>query len=356
LFAISRNERLWDDDLSNLTPIPEELKTLDRHLRSQLGAPDPRHLFIVTGPDRESVLQSSERFSRLLDTLVAGGEIGGYEMAASVLPSAKTQRERRAALPDAGPLAANLRKAMAGLPFRPDAFVPFLTDVERARNLPLLTPESLEGTALGTRIRSLLFPTAGGWVALTPISGTRDPLALAAAPKASGESNVQLIDLKGQADALVAGYRAEAIRLLGIGLICIALVIYAGLRSFVTTAQVLAPVLAAALLDLATLSFVGVQLTLFHLVALLLVVGVGTNYSLFFNRLHSNRRERALMLLSIAVASIATLLSALALSSSGTPVLRAIGITVAIGSICALALSALLAPRAYDDASNGTKS
>jgi predicted exporter len=350
LFAIARTDRLWDDDLSNLTPIPKELKALDRDLRSQLGAPDPRHLVIVTGPNRESVLQKSERLSHTLDTLVVTGGIGGYEMAARILPSEMTQRERRAALPDASTLAANLGRAMAGLPFRPGAFAPFLTDVERARSQPPLTPESLDGTALGTRISSLLFPGGAGWFALAPISGVHDPVALAAALRASGEAGVLLLDLKHEADALVAGYRAEALRLLGIGLGCIALVIYAGSRSVVETARVLAPVLAAAIADVATLSLIGVQLTLFHLVALLLVVGVGTNYALFFNRPHAGRQERTLMLLSLAVASSATLLSALALAGSGTPVLRAIGVTVAIGTAYALVLSALLAPPIAGDA------
>ncbi|HXC41527.1 MAG TPA: hypothetical protein VN667_21535, partial [Burkholderiales bacterium] len=94
------------------------------------------------------------------------------------------------------------------------------------------------------------------------------------------------------------------------------------------------------------LSLAGVQLTLFHLVALLLVVGVGTNYALFFNQPQGSHGERALMLLSLAVASLATFISASALATSGTPVLRAIGLTAAIGTVFALILSALLAPRA----------
>ena len=79
--------------------------------------------------------------------------------------------------------------------------------------------------------------------------------------------------------------------------------------------------------------------------ALLLVIGVGTNYALFFNQPQPGREEHALMLLSIAVASMATLISSLTLASSGTPVLRAIGMTVAIGTVYALVLSAMLAPQ-----------
>ncbi|HTP63306.1 MAG TPA: MMPL family transporter [Burkholderiales bacterium] len=345
--TIARNDRLWDDDLANLTPQPAGMRALDRELRSQLGAPDPRHLVIVTAADRESVLRRSERVARTLDAEVASGDIAGYELAAHILPSARTQEKRRAALPDAATLTANLEKAMAGLPFRPGVFAPFLADVERARSQPPLTPENLRGSAIGARVASLLFADAHGWVALAPISGVRDAGALAAALGASGEPGVLLLDLKREADSLVAGYRAEALRLFGIGLACIAALVFAGLRSLPATARVLAPVLAAALLDVATLSVAGVQLTLFHLVALLLVVGVGTNYALFFNQPQPGRGARALMLLSLAVASLATLISALALSGSGTPVLRAIGMTVAIGTVYALTLSALLAPRAY---------
>ncbi len=192
----------------------------------------------------------------------------------------------------------------------------------------------------------MLVRTAGGWAALAPLSGVRDAVALEAALRASGERDVLLLDLKREADALVAGYRAEALRLLGIGLACIALLVFAGLKSLAATARILAPVLAATLLVVATLALASVQLTLFHLVALLLVIGVGTNYALFFNQPQRGPDERALMLLSLGVASLATLISASALAFSGTPVLRAIGLTAAIGTVYALALSAMLAPRA----------
>ena len=237
---------------------------------------------------------------------------------------------------------------MAGLPFRRDLFAPFLAEVALAREQPLLLPEALSGTAIGAKVASLLMPTANGWAALAPVSGVRDAKALDVALRSSGERNVLLLDLKREADLLVAGYRAEALRLLGIGLFCIALLVYAGLRSLPATGRVLAPVLAATLLTVATLAVFSVQLTLFHLVALLLVIGVGTNYALFFNLRQHDHDERALMLLSLAVASLATIISASALATSGTPVLRAIGMTAAIGTLYALALSALLGPRASD--------
>ncbi len=64
--------------------------------------------------------------------------IGGYDHAARYVPSAATQLRRQQRLPDADALREALQAALAGTPFRPDVFEPFVQDVERARTLPPL--------------------------------------------------------------------------------------------------------------------------------------------------------------------------------------------------------------------------
>ena len=91
-----------------------------------------------------------------------------------------------------------------------------------------------------------------------------------------------------------------------------------------------------------TLLAVGVRLSIFHLVAMLLVVGVSLNYALFFNRERRDEAERDLTLLAVFLAYATTLLAALALAFSVTPVLRAIGITTALGATFAFVASAAL--------------
>src|SRR5262249_47934134 len=106
-----------------------------------------------------------------------------------------------------------------------------------------------------------------------------------------------------------------------------------GLRSPARAARVLVPVLAALVLDVAILLGAGIRISLFNLVALLLVVGIGLNYALFFNRPAPDREERERTLLSLAVCCGTTLCAFGCLAFSHTPVLRAIGITVALGTI-----------------------
>ncbi|NIQ59078.1 MAG: hypothetical protein GWN71_38765, partial [Gammaproteobacteria bacterium] len=65
-------------------------------------------------------------------------------------------------------------------------FAPFLEAAARARDLPPLTPEDLEGTALGLRLRSSLLPVEEGRVALVTLSGVNDRAALQDALDAAG--------------------------------------------------------------------------------------------------------------------------------------------------------------------------
>jgi predicted exporter len=343
LVIAAHRERLWDDDLANLSPVPAELKALDAELRSALGAPDLRHLLAARGATREAALEASEGLAPLLDEAIAAGWIGGYDMAARYLPSRKAQAARRAALPEPGALAARLAEATRGLPFRAGAFAPFLADVERARRAPWLDADVWRGTAVAPRLESLLTQDARGWVALVPIAAVRDAPALAAALRARGDAAVLHVDLKAEADALVASYRSESLRLFALGLGCIAILVFAGLREAGATLRVLTPSLAAALATVATLLVAGSRLTIVHLVALLLVIGVGLNYALFFNRRAAGEEERALTRLTVLAASLTTLCAALALAACSTPVLRAIGATLLAGTLYAFALSALLA-------------
>jgi predicted exporter len=343
LVIAAHRERLWDDDLANLSPVPESLKALDGELRRQLGAPDLRHLLAVRGATREAALEASERLAPLLEEAVAAGWIGAYDMAARYLPSRKAQAERRAALPEAAVLAARLEQAARGLPFRSGLFAPFLADVERARRAAWLNADLWRGTAIAPRLDTLLTQGARGWVALVPLAGVRDAQALGDALRARAEATVLQVDLKREADALVAGYRQESLRLFALGLACIALLVLAGLRDPRAALRVLVPALAAALLTLATLLAAGSRLTIVHLVAVLLVVGVGLNYALFFNRRAASEAERARTRLTVLAASLTTLSAALALAACSTPVLRAIGATVLAGTLYAFALAALLA-------------
>ena len=325
----AERHRLWEDDLQAMNPVPER-KAADRELRRELGVPDVRHLLVLRGKDREAALERAEEVEAKLEALVRRGVLRGYDLATRYVPSQAAQQERIASLPDARTLRANLEKALVGLPFQRGVFEPFLREVEESRQRGPLDAEKLRGTALGIKLQTLVLPSGPEWVVLVPLYGVADAQALAA--------EVPVFDLKAESERLLAGYRREALRLTGIGMAAILVALALGLRRPRAVLQVMLPVLLALVLTAAVLLLAGQRLTVFHLIAMLLVMGIGLNYALFFNR-----PEGKSPLFALLVTCGTTVLAFGTLAWSSNPILHAIGLTVTLGSAAAFLASAALA-------------
>lgn len=337
---IAHRHAIWDDDIANLSPVSQAAKDLDEALRAELGAPDVRYLLVIEAESKEQASQRSEEKTPWLESLVETGVIAGYELAATLLPSAKTQETRRAALPEAEELASALTKAAQGLPFREGLFAPFVKDVARARAGGSIDETSYRGTALALKVDSLLLQDKDRWIALAPLKGIADREQLRKV--ASVEPDIQLLDLKTESNEMIASYRVESLRYIAAGMLSIAGVLAIGL-GWRGAIRVLAPVAAAVVIDLGILVLLGQRLNLFHLVSLLLVVGIGVNYSLFFNRPIAGSEEQRRTLTSLLLVSMTTISAFGCLAFSSNPVLHAIGVTVAIGASLSLLNAAILA-------------
>jgi predicted exporter len=331
---------LWENELANLSPVPEAAKRRDEALRNALGAPDVRQLVAVRGKTAEEVLQRAERLAPALDRLVAEGTIRAYDSPARYLPSIATQRARQAALPERDDLAQRLARAARGLPFRDGLFEPFLADVAAARTASAVTPDDFSSTAWGLAIRSLLVRQDGGWVGFVPLSGVQDGHVVANAMAALQDPAILSLDLKAESDAMVRIYRDQALALSFLGVVAIATVLALGLRGWRRVRDVMVPVLAAIAATAAIFALAGVRLSLLHIVSLLLVLGIGVNYSLFFNRVTPDPADRLRSVYSVVVANLTTLIAFGALATSGTAILRAIGATVVLGAALSLVFSA----------------
>lgn len=330
----------WQNDLSKLTPVPAEALARDARLRAELGAPDVRHVLVLPARDAEAALQAGERLEPALQRLVRDGALAGYDLAARYLPSARTQRARQARLPDGEALQAVLADALRDSPLRADVFGPFLADVAAARTLPPLTPQALAGTPLEARVGGLLLAGEGRATALVSLTGIRDLDAIAQVARTHG---AQLLDLKQASESLVVEYRERVLWALALAALLLTATVWAALRSPRRAWRVLLPMALATLLVLAVLRGAGVELTLFHLVALILAAGLGLDYALFFEHAGDDRGEQLRTLHALLVCSAMTLLVFSLLALSSIPVLRAIGSTVALGVVFNFVLGLLIA-------------
>jgi predicted exporter len=337
---------LWNHELSSLSPVSAADLALDARLRSDMGAPDARYIVVVSAESREAVLSSAEKASAALEPLVMQGNLAGFESPSRYLPSLATQKARQASLPNKTELASRLESAVKDLPVRPQLFEPFLDDVEAARKQHLLTAAELENTSMAMAVDALLIQQNGHWSALLPLSATADgKLDTAAVREALNTSpDAVFVDLKSESNKLYSGYLNEAILLSLTGLIAIAGLLLFALRSPSRVLRMILPLAAAVLTVTAGLALFGQQLIILHLIGLLLVVAIGSNYTLFFDPPVPGPIEPHTYA-SLLFANIATVIGFGLLAFSTVPVLQAMGMTVAPGVILALIFAAIFARR-----------
>ena len=337
----------WEMDIAKLSPIPQSLRDRDTWLRQELGTPTIRDIMVVVAPNEQLVLEQSEDFKARLDRFVDRGYISGYEMAADYLPSIRTQVLRQKALPNRATLETRLNEAQQDLPFKPDLFDPFLQSVAKAKRLQPLDKDSVADTPLGMKIHSLLYPHHDQWVATILLREVKDRQALQRAVHSESRFDVHYLDLKAESNRMVTTYRQEVTDYLLIGIGCLILILGLGLRSIPKMMAVLLPIAGSIMLDLALLHALGERLSLFHLAALLLVFGIGLDYTLFFQRSHRTVAERQQTISAIIVCSLTTITVFGLLAWSQTPVLHGIGLTVFLGSLIGFIFAAMCSPVQY---------
>jgi predicted exporter len=346
---VVNRDRLWNDKIASLSPVSQADVALDASLRADMGAPDVRYLVVASGADREAVLQSAERVSAVLQTQVDQGALAGFESPSRYLPSIATQRARQASLPAPAELQSRLAQAVSGLPVRAPLFAPFLADIAAASTQPLLQAADLQRTSMAMAVDALLIKQSQHWSALLPLTavpgGEINANRIRAALSTSGLSNVLFVDMKAESDRLYSGYLHEAILLSLGGLLAIIGLLLFVFRSPWRVLRIIVPLAAAVVTVTAGLSLFGQQMIILHLVGLLLVVAVGSNYALFFDRpgQSADHSISPRTLASMLFANLTTVAGFGLLAFSNVSILQAMGVTVAPGVILALLYSAIFA-------------
>ena len=189
----------------------------------------------------------------------------------------------------------------------------------------------------GWRLLWLTLPTGESGV-LVPVDGVKNSAALG--KLAASHQGVAWVDRKASFDSLFALYRSLLTGLLFVALAVIACgaMVRLGWRK---GAIGLVPSLLSLSCGLAALAVAGHPVNLFSLLALVLVLGIGINYTLFF----SNPRGTPLTaMLAITLAMMTTLLTLGMLVFSTTQAISSFGIVLVSGIFTAFLLAPLAMP------------
>ncbi|MGE0312901.1 MAG: MMPL family transporter [Lautropia sp.] len=352
-----RDAPLWQDGLDALSSASVEETARDLAWRTAIGQPDLRTVLVVHGDDLEQALQRVEAIRPALEARVAAGELARFSDPARWLPSRATQAARLAALPAPELLRERIETAVAGTKLRAAALEPFVAAVQATRERGPMTLADYDGTIIGSWLAGQIVRSADGVdvlvllqrAASSPSTSTSSPATPAPVDVqtlvgTAGVPGVSMLDLQREVESLVAVYRHKALVTALAGAAGIVLILALRLRRAAAVASMVASLAATVVLTAGALVLGAGSLSVFHLVAMLLVVGVASNYTLFFASLPADCAQRRKVSLSVVLAAAATVIAFALLSWSSAPLLSMIGSTVALGAVLGLA-SALVFSR-----------
>lgn len=314
-----------DDDISQLQALPKHLLAQERQLTTLTGQSADQTWLAVSGDSPQQTLQRLEALAPRLAEARRQQWLKTYRLLP--LSSLAQQQQDLQRLKQAAPtVIARLQESgvtvnapdLSAMPLTPQAW--------------LDSPNSE-----GWRLLWLTLSDGRSGV-LVPLSGVANRTALA--ELAASLPGVSWIDRKQTFDTLFAFYRTLLGWLLTAALAGIALsyVLRLGWRQ--GTLTVIPSVLSLGA-GLAALAFSGHSLNLFSLLALVLVLGIGINYTLFF----SNPRGTPITsLLAVMLAMATTLLTLGMLVFSSTQAIASFGIVLCSGIFTAFLLSPLALP------------
>jgi len=328
-------------NVDSLSPIKESRRAEDRMLRHDIGVWSGGSMVLVAGSDKQAVLERSESLNRDLTRMVAEGVIEAYDMPSHFLPSRLRQQHNLAALQNTDQIRRNLITAMADTPFSPDVFDLFLSQIREHGAREPITEKDIENTVIGDRLGPLLFDFQGQAVGIILLHGVDDVQAVA--EFSNRNEDTYYMNIKNASTDLVTRSLIHVSwTMLGCFLV-IYLVLSVGLRSLVQPLRVVIPTVGTCVVTACILACAGYPLSIFHLIALLLVIGLGLDYALFFYRISVNREEWDSTFKSLWVCGTTTSLVFGILAFSSTPPLKAIGMTVAIGTLVNMVFGAIWA-------------
>ena len=339
----SKDGRIWQKDISALSPVPAKDRLLDREIRQQLNAADVNHVFILVSEDVQDLLEKTETLESSLQGLVDEGLVSHVLAPTNLLPSEKRQLYNQRMLPSREDLEIIVSRAVDGTPFTEEVFKIFIDDVDKQSKLEALTPDDIFKTPVGRLIGSDLFQRSGLWVSIIRLSGVTNEAELMTWLKNHPNVAHDYLNLRQHTSELLASYANNIVHWLIIGMCVMLVVLLLHLRSLISAVRVmLAPILAVLISIGLNIFFYG-GVNLFHLMSVLLIIGLGIDYSLFINRQSSDTADKYNSCHGVFISAFSTLLAFGVLMLSDVPVLMAIGQTVAIGVIASLLLAILLA-------------
>lgn len=317
-----------NDDLRLLQTPEAGISAMEKRVQALTGIQTNGRFFLIEGDTQEQLLQREEQLGDWLATQNLSGDLLSH-----YLPSQQRQQENF-----------NLLKNLHGdFLERWKEKLGFSQDVLERADKPFqqtptqwLAPEALFASPINAQLeRFQLAKTERSWISTGFVNGNTVPAELE--KYAATHDGVHWMNPVADISAMFKYYREKTGVMMLLAYAVIAALLCWRYRPAQAWRVMLAPALAA-WFTLGLLGYAGADINLFHVLALLLVLGVGIDYSIFFAESHTHRDAT---MLAVILSTATTLLSFGLLALSATAAIRSFGIVVSIGMVCALLFSPL---------------
>ena len=329
-------------DLRKLQAADPQTIADDAAIKARLPGAEFSLLLFVSGESLEQALQKSDVLYLRLQELQQQGRVAAFNSLHPLLPSQALQRRNLEALRTIPDLEQRFRDALSAADFKLEAFGKLfeaLTEVREGK-APMLDAGTLRETQLSEWTSNFLFEKDGQHHVVTMVKAAdpQDTLEGALGPEVIGFSEV------GLASALFSAFQRDAVKLILLGLIAIAIVLMAYHRRFAPAISSILPAIGAAWLTLGLIAVFGARINFLHVMSFLLVLCMGVDYGIFVADSLKSRGERELPVAarSVALSALTTFFAFGVLGFCQNPALQAVGQTAGIGILLACVLAVVI--------------
>ncbi|EPW8048738.1 MMPL family transporter [Vibrio sp. Vb1026] len=313
----------YDDDIRLLQTMPNDLKQQETLITTLSGMQSSQQMLVVTADDDENLMKKLESLTPTLEAWKADSTIESYQSLSRYLSSVERQQQDYQLIRDLYATQSSPLTSGLGLSKKPKMDADFIpVTVEQYLQNPVSAP-----------VRFLhLGKIKGKSATVVVLNQLQDSVVVKAFAKS--QSDVVYLNKAEEISTLFGEYRIKIMELLAAASAVIFLVLIKryGLQH---SCRVLLPSLIACACGLATAVAMGTTLNLFNLLGLVLILGIGIDYTLFF----AEKARSVSTLLAITLSAMTTVLSFGLLSLSQTHAIHSFGITVLSGIFVAWLLS-----------------
>ncbi len=322
------------DSVRDLSYVPPRLAQVDARIRSTLARFPAPGFFLIEGHDlNEALARETALFQRL------GKQHGDVTMLglSRFVPSVASQRASLAAWRTLLDDPAALHRAFAGMGLPPALVDRIGQRWHEAPRRPLSATSLLDAVP---DLHHFVIRTSHGVALLATVFGNHQVDGTQLAVAAAGLAGVRYVEpLRRIADTF-ASVRVRAMALVAIGYLLIAgiLLLRYGLREGM---RMLYPPVVAMGITLGVMGWLHEPVSIFVVVALILILGLGRDYAVFLREVGAGERSPAL---AVTLSAMTTLLSFGLLALSRIPAVHAFGLAVGVGILASYVLTPLSLP------------